>query len=112
MANLFVIITAADPRIFTDVAIPYVRQAIKKKWWDRIRVILWGPVEKTVVSQLELKTQTMDLVNILGDDVIACQQCADDYYIGDKLTKLGVSLDSVGELVTQMLKDDWKQLIF
>ncbi len=112
MTKLFLIISAADPRILTDVALPYIRNAHKNHWMDQIRVILWGPSEKTVVSTLELKAQVMDLANLLGKDLIACKQCAEDYNITDRLEKLNVSLEYVGELITNMLKDDWKQLVF
>lgn len=112
MANLFIIVSDADPRLLTDVTFPFLRQVKRNNWMDQIRLIFWGPSQKTIVSALELKSQVMDLCNLLPDNIYASQICADDYHIGDKLEELGVTLVEISSLVNEMLHEGWKQLTF
>ncbi len=112
MDKLFLLICDADPRILNDVAFTYARTAIKQKWMDEILLVLWGPSLTSVISTLELKAAVMDLIEMEGIQVVASQQCAEDYRVTDKLEKLGISLISVGEKITGLLKEGWHQLSF
>jgi hypothetical protein len=112
MSKLFMIISSGDPRIITDVAIPYVRNALKNKWMEKIRVFFWGPSERVLISALEVKAQVMDLVQLVSNEVYACQQCAEDYNIAEKIENLGVKVEYIGEMVSEMLKSEWIQLNF
>lgn len=112
MSKIFLLITSGDPRILTDVVFPYVRNAKKHGWMDTIRVIFWGPSEKVLVSALEVKAQIIDLVDLLPENVFACQECAEDYHIKDLIEALGVNVEFIGQLISDMLKEEWLQLTF
>ncbi|MHA1777426.1 MAG: hypothetical protein ACTSWC_11675 [Promethearchaeota archaeon] len=112
MEKVFIIIADADPRILTDVVFPYARNAIRNKWMEEIVLILWGPIQRTVVGALELKSQVMDLVETEQISVWASNQCSDDYNVSDKLRELGVTVQFIGEKVSTMLKEGWYQLSF
>lgn len=112
MSNIFLLITSGDPRIFTDVVFPYVRNAKKNKWMDTIRVFFWGPAEKVLVSALEVKAKVMDLVELIPENVYACRECAEDYNIKDLLENLGVSVQFIGEMISNLLNEGWAQLTF
>lgn len=62
MDKVFILVSDADPRILTDVVFPYARNAIREHWMEEVVLILWGPIQRTVVSVLELKAEVMDLV--------------------------------------------------
>ncbi|MHA1519917.1 MAG: hypothetical protein ACTSRK_07010 [Promethearchaeota archaeon] len=112
MDKLFLLICDADPRILTDVAFTYARNAIKQHWMEEVMVILWGPSQTTVVGTLELKAAVMDLIGTEGIQVVASEQSAEDYRVTDKLEKLGISLIPIGEKITSLLKEGWHQLTF
>ncbi|MHA1674138.1 MAG: hypothetical protein ACTSYI_10980 [Promethearchaeota archaeon] len=112
MDKLIIIVSDADPRILTDVAFTYARNAIRQQWMNEILLVLWGPSQTTVVGTLELKAAVMDLIEMEGIQVVASQQCAEDYRVDDKLEKLGISLISVGEKISELLKEGWHQLSF
>ncbi len=111
MAKLFILLASGDPRILTDVVNIYVRNAKNKGWMEAIRIILWGPSEKVVVTQVDLKSVVMDLVS-QGFEVWACKQCADDYSVTEKLEALGVKVVEVGAPVSQMINEGWQHLSF
>lgn len=112
MDKVFILIADADPRILTDVVFPYARNAVRNQWIEEIVLILWGPIQKTVVGALELKSQVMDLVAADHISVWACKQCSDDYNVSEKLEELGVTVQYVGEKVSNMMKEGWHQLTF
>ncbi|MCF2139180.1 MAG: DsrE family protein [Candidatus Lokiarchaeota archaeon] len=105
-------VSDADPRILTDVVFPYARNAIREHWMEEVVLILWGPIQRTVVSVLELKAEVMDLVETEKISVWACKQCSDDYKVSERLIELGVSVQFVGEKISSMLKEGWHQLTF
>ena len=83
----------------------------KDGWMDEVRVILWGPTEEIAANDHEFQEQ----VKLMLDaeiEVIACKACSDNYGVSDELEKIGISVQYVGTLITQMLKEDWKQLTF
>ena len=47
-----------------------------------------------------------------GVEVIACRACSDNFCVPEKLEELGIDVQYVDKLVTEMLKDDWYQLTF
>lgn len=112
MDKVFILVSDADPRILTDVVFPYARNAIREHWMEEVVLILWGPIQRTVVSVLELKAEVMDLVETEKISVWACKQCSDDYKVSERLIELGVSVQFVGEKISSMLKEGWHQLTF
>ncbi|MHA1585193.1 MAG: DsrE family protein [Promethearchaeota archaeon] len=112
MNRMFIIVSNADPRIMTDVAFPYVRNASRNGWMNSIRLILWGPSQKSIVQALELKAAIMDLLKEDHVEIWACKQCSEDYQISDKLEQLGVIIKYIGEDISEMLKEGWYQLTF
>ncbi len=112
MDKLFIIVCDADPRIMTDVAFMYARNAIKNGWMSEVIVILWGPSQRTLVGALELKAEAMSLNEIENISVWACKECSDNYQITEKLENLDVTVKYIGEDVSNMLKEGWCQLSF
>ena len=112
MDKIFLLVSDADPRIIIDVVFTYARNAIKRQWMDEVMVILWGPSQTTVVGTIELKAAVMEMVEMKGIQVVASEQCAEDYRVTDKLEKLGVSLISVDEKISILLKEGWHHLSF
>ncbi len=105
------ILSSADLEVHNELSFKYAYNAKKQGWMDEVRVILWGPTEEIAANNQEFQEQVRLLLDA-DIEVIACKACSDNYGVSDKLEKIGISVHYVGTLITQMLKEDWKQLTF
>jgi hypothetical protein len=111
MEKLFFIIANADPLVIKEVVFMYGINSLKKNWMDKVRIIFWGPSQLTLINSPELQEKLNEFRN-LGGEPWACKRCAEDLGTFDKLLKLNIHLESVGTILTEMLKEGWHQLTF
>jgi len=113
MDKVFMILTSADKEVHKEVSFMYAPNALKHKWMDQVRVILWGPTERLAVEDPEFQAQIKKLVE-QGVEVYACKACSDSYGVSERLISLDldIKVKYVGTMVTEMLKEGWHQLSF
>ncbi len=105
------ILSSADEIVHRELSFPYAYNSKKQGWMDQVRVILWGPTEKIAAENRDFQEQ----IRLLMDakvEVIACKACSDNFGVSEELEKIGINVQYVGTLVTEMLKDGWYQLTF
>ncbi|MHA1512742.1 MAG: DsrE family protein [Candidatus Hodarchaeales archaeon] len=113
MDKVFMILTSGDKEVHKEVSFKYAPNALKHKWMDQVRVILWGPTERLAAIDPEFQAQIKELVE-QGVEVYACKACSDDYGVTETLISLDldIKVKYVGKMVTEMLKEGWHQLSF
>lgn len=112
MANkLLVILSSGDREVALEVGLVYPLNAAKEKWMDEVKVIVFGPSEKTAAHDMDVQARLQEL-NRAGVDVIACKWCADRMRITDILEKAGIKVVYVGPIISQLIKDGWACLTF
>lgn len=109
--SIFVIWSSADPEVAHNIAFMYTHNSKLRDWWGRVRLIIWGPSAKLAAEDTDIQQKLKAMLNT-GVEVWACKACADDYGVADNLEKLGIEVIYVGEPVTKMVKEGWKQLTF
>ena len=112
ISKLFLIITSGDSQVIKDVALMYVPNAPKYGWMDEVILIFWGPAQKTILEDTELKEYVKELVSTDKLSIWACKGCSDRYSVSDNLEELGITVKYVGEDVSNMLKQGWHSLTF
>jgi hypothetical protein len=109
--KLAVLWSSADPDVAHNVCLLYTHNAKKRKWFDEVVLIVWGPsaglLAKDAALQAEVKSMIAD-----GIKVEACLACADRYKATEELRKMGVDVKYMGVPLTEMLKGGWKVLTF
>ncbi|MHA1945215.1 MAG: DsrE family protein [Candidatus Hodarchaeales archaeon] len=111
MDKVFMILTSGDKEVHKEVGFKYAPNALKHKWMDQVRVILWGPTERLAAEDKEFQDQIKNLLTN-GVEVYACKACSDGYGVSEKLAFLDINVKYVGTMVTEMLKEGWHQLSF
>ena len=111
MHRVFLILSTADTVVHEELSFPYAMNSKKQGWMDEVRVILWGPTEKLAVEDKGFQ-DLISMLMVAGIEVIACKACSDNFGVSDELEQIGVKVQYVGTLVTEMLKDGWYQLTF
>ncbi len=111
MHRVFMILSTADIIVHEELSFPYATNSMKQGWMDQVRVILWGPTEKMVAENKKFQDM-IKMLQVTGVEIIACKACSDNFGVSEKLENLGINVQYVGTLVTEMLKDGWYQLTF
>jgi hypothetical protein len=112
MSNrVFVIVSSADREVVLEPGFLYPLNAKKKKWMDEVKVIIFGPAEKLVASDVKLQEKVKKLL-AEGIEVMACKWCSDHWQISDQLEEIGIKVEYVGSVMSQLLQDGWASLTF
>lgn len=104
--KLCVIWTSADPEVAMNMALMYAKNSRLKGWWGTVRLIVWGPSQKTLMADAALQKEILECAKA-GVELWACRACADRYGLAARLEGLGLDVIYVGDPLTRMLKDDW-----
>ncbi|HUV41960.1 MAG TPA: DsrE family protein [Sedimentisphaerales bacterium] len=110
-SRLAVLWTSADADVARNVCFMYTHAAKKQKWFDEVKLIVWGPSARLLAGDKDLQEQVKQMI---ADGVIlqACVMCADRYGASEALRKLGIEVRGMGKPLTEILKSDWKVLTF
>ncbi|MEC9484934.1 MAG: hypothetical protein UMR38_03535 [Candidatus Izemoplasma sp.] len=90
-----------------EMITPYIIASKKNGWWDSVEVIIWGPSQKIVVENDDVKRRVA-LMTKQNIPLYACKKCAEDLNVDQALENLGVNVMYTGELLTDFLQSDAK----
>ncbi len=110
-AKVFVVVSSGDKEVVNWPGLGYPLNAIKNKWMDEVKVILFGPAEELAANDPEVQAKLKELQEV-GIEVIACKACSDEWNITNKLEKTGCDVQYVGTIISQLIKDGWASLTF
>jgi len=85
--NLAVLWTSGEPEVAQNACFMYTVAAKRKKWFDRVVMIVWGPSARLLAENAELQAEVKGMMRD-GVDVKACLVCAKKYDVVDDLHKL------------------------
>jgi hypothetical protein len=109
--KLVVLWTSGDPEVAHKVCLMYTHAAAKNKWFDEVRLIVWGPSARLLAAdkdvQAKLKAMMAD-----GIKVEACVACADSYGVSDALRQMGIEVKGMGKPLSDYIQQGWKTLTF
>lgn len=109
--RLAIVWTSGDPEVAHRMALMYAHAAKQSKWFDEIRVVVWGPSARLLAADKDLQAKIGQMMKD-GVDVKACVVCADSYGVSDKLRSLNIEVAPMGKPLTEMLKGDWNVMTF
>lgn len=108
--KLTIVWTSGDPEVAHRMVLMYGHAAMKNKWFDEVRVIIWGPSSRLTAADKEVQSKLMAMK---ADGVIlqACVVCADSYGVTDRLRELGIEVKPMGKPLTETIKDPSTHLV-
>jgi hypothetical protein len=109
--NLVVVWSSADPEVARKMVFMYTKNSRLRGWWDRVRLVAWGPAARLISGDAELQEELQEL-KAAGVELLACRACADLYEVVDRLEALGFEVKFMGKPLTDMLKEGWICLTF
>jgi len=110
-SRLAVVWTSGDPEVAHRVCFMYTHNAKRQKWFDEVRLIVWGPSARLLAGDKDLQAAVKAMEKD-GITVEACVSCADSYGVSDQLRAMGIDVKGMGKPLSDMLKGGWKVLTF
>ena len=108
-SKVVVIIASANKQV-VQTALMYATNTLKYGWLDEVKTVLFGPSEQLVAQDLELANQVKDLCN--AGEAIACKFISDKEGTSDELSKLGVQIEYVGTIISDLIKDGFVPMVW
>ncbi|WP_068472002.1 DsrE family protein [Saccharicrinis aurantiacus] len=109
MDKLNILWTTTNRDTISKMIVMYASNAIINAWWKEVNVIIWGASAQLVGENSEVQQEVLDMMKA-GVHVEACQACAEQFGVAEKIKALGVDVLYMGEPLTQYLKNDEKVL--
>ena len=109
-SSLVVLWTSGDPDVAHRVALMYAHGAKTANWFEEVRVIVWGPSQRILVGDKDLKAKIADMKKD-GVIVEACSACAGSFGVAEALRELDLPVKPMGNPLTEYLKDSKYKVI-
>lgn len=109
--RLAVVWTSGDVEVAHNVCLMYTHAAKKAKWFDEVRLVIWGPSAPLFVEDKELQKKIAQMRKD-GVEVQACIMCAKNYGVVEDIRSHGIEVKGMGQPLSQMLQGDWKVITF
>lgn len=108
--SLCIIWSSPQREVALHMAFMYGGNAALRGWWERVRLIVWGPSQPPLLGDEELQARLAEMAKA-GVETMACKACAENYGIVADIAGLGLEVQYTGRLLTEMLKDpEWRVL--
>lgn len=97
-----------------DTALLFIEQyangSIDYKWWDKVRIILWGASVRQIQSNEFIQVHIMRMVH-KGIEIVASKKAADAVGATELLESLEVQVKYMGKELTEIIKDPEQELL-
>jgi len=107
--HLYILWTNADPITADKMVFMYGLNSLKKGWWERVTLIIWGATTKLSAENVEIQKKLNELQSE-GVNLSACKACADQLGVTDILENMGVEVIYWGKPLTDLIKTGQKLL--
>jgi hypothetical protein len=106
--NVAIVIQSGDPDL-VFYALLYAHRAIKNQWMDNVKIVFWGPSEKTLagLSDDSAQKKLIKEIQAMGGKsarIWACKACSDKYGVTGQIEKLGFEVFHVGNATSYLIK--------
>jgi hypothetical protein len=102
--HLYILWTNGDPMTAEKMVFMYGVNSLRKRWWDKVTLIIWGAPAKLSAENTEIQSKIKEALDA-GVHVSACKACADQLGVTETLEKMNVEVKYWGEPLTEILKD-------
>ncbi|UCH95362.1 MAG: DsrE family protein [Candidatus Aminicenantes bacterium] len=110
-ASQLIVWTSGDREVALKMVLMYTYNCQKRKWMDKVRLLVWGASAKLLSVDQELQ-EKIKKIKEAGVELWACKACADLYGVSKKLEELGIKVYYLGDQLADMQKKGWHVLTF
>jgi hypothetical protein len=101
--HLYILWTNDNPLTAENMVMMYATNAMKRKWWEQVTVIIWGATAKLAAENDILRHLIQEGIQN-GVEFSACKACAQNLGVEKQLLELGIEVKFWGEPLTNLIK--------
>jgi hypothetical protein len=102
--HLHILWTNADPVTAEEMVFMYAGNAVKRGWWKRVTVVIWGSSAELAATDDAIRRRIEELREG-GVGFSACKSCAEELGVTASLEGLGIEVIYWGEPLTKLLRE-------
>lgn len=108
-SKLLVVISTRDKEKAL-AGLMYARNALERGWLDDVKVVFFGPSERLVAEDDEVADTVKD-VALIGES-FACKALSDREGFSGELEKLGVKVEYIGSMMSNLIKGGYLPMVW
>ncbi|MCD6395993.1 MAG: hypothetical protein J7L71_00500 [Spirochaetaceae bacterium] len=89
----------------------YAVNAVLKNWMRDVKLIFFGPAQELLLGDVEMKDFLLQFQQA-GGNTTACKFIADRDELDAKISSLGVNVEYVGSMISDLIKEGYVPLIW
>ena len=89
----------------------YAMNALKNGWMEDVKIFVFGPAEHLLLNDPDLQRAVKEYQQ-MDEKIIACKAIADRDGITDGIAKQGVSVEYVGKMISDLIKDGYVPMVW
>lgn len=105
---LVIIATSEKEKALTGLM--YAKNTISREWLEDLKVIFFGPSERLMVADEDVANSAKEIAAIGG--AIACRFLSDRDGVSEEIERLGVEVEYVGTIVSDLIKDGYVPMLW
>ena len=110
MSSKLLVIVATSDKEKAKTALMYAHNVMRRGWLDDVKVVYFGPSEKLVVEDPFIADQAREIAEAGGS--IACKFISDREGVSEKIEELGVKVEYVGSIISDLIKDGYTPMVW
>jgi hypothetical protein len=107
--KILVIISSGEKEK-TLTGLMYARNTIKFGWLDDVRVIFFGPAERLMVEDQEVRQEAIELARM--GETFACKYIFDRDETSGEISGLGIQVEYVGTIIADLLREGYIPMVW
>ena len=103
MGSKLLVIIATGDKEKALAGLMYARNVIKYGWLKNAKVVFFGPSEQLIVNDEEFANKAREIAALT--DCFACKAISDDQGVSQSLEEVGVKVEYVGNIISNLIKE-------
>ncbi|MFW6041169.1 MAG: hypothetical protein ACOC85_04975 [Thermoplasmatota archaeon] len=110
MSNKILIIIASGDKDKAITGMAYAKNAIKRGWLEEIKVVYFGPVERLMIEDEDVRESALELSELTNP--LACKAITEEGGFTEDIEELGIKAEYVGSIISDHIKDGFTPMVW
>ena len=110
MSSKLLVIIATSDREKALTGLMYAGNALRRGWMEDVKVVLFGPSERLSIEDEEVASRAREIAKVGGS--FACKAISDREGISEGLEELGLKIEYVGTIISDLVKDGYVPMVW
>ena len=85
--------------------------ALKHGWLEEVKLFIFGPAEQLLLKDAELQNMLKEY-QLMEETAVACKFIADRDALSQEIATLGVRVDFVGKMISDLIKNGYVPMVW